>query len=55
VPEEKGGAKFKIEYRGFPIILPPPPPKKKKRERKKEIKQGKGKSTKLISHTSKFA
>jgi hypothetical protein len=57
VPEGKGGAKFKIEYGGFPIILRPHPQKKKKKkkERKKKIKQGKGKSTKLISHTSKFA
>jgi hypothetical protein len=37
------------------FCAPTPKKKKKKEERKKKIKQGKGKSTKLISHTSKFA
>jgi hypothetical protein len=44
VPEEKGGAKFKIEYRGFPIILPPPPQKKKKEKERKKSNKAKGKA-----------
>jgi hypothetical protein len=43
VPEGKGGAKFKIEYGGFPIILRPHPQKKKKKNKRERKKSNKAK------------